>query len=757
MRRIVKWLKIGFVLGVLTFVALYFVLQSEWLYRDVVFPRLAKSVGGKISVGTINIRPWRLIELQDVKFQDESGGTNTIEQLKFHYQLLPLFSGKAVVDELYVNKAEIHLDSFLKKGSKKEVETSPQIDSKKPEEIPEAIKAKTAALYPRLKFLLDLKKIQLENLNIRASGEKLGENLPQTISLNKVDFEVDEFVSDTGGSVEFGFQLNSYDGKSVVQGSMEARVKSKIELQENREKVGLRLDVALSKFKGSIKGVNLDDISMNLGGLINLSEQAVDLSEILLKLTKVKDSLMELAGSAKLELKENSKLSKATFKTKIVSLNSSLLGYIPNFESQIEEGILSGQASGSYSLPRQFALKGELSLDGLKLERSTLNKETPASGNLSFDFNSKDSKYKINASKLQILSQDNLLGDAEFVGDLNIEDTKTTLAGDLNSTTLELDKILSLLPKADSKKVLSEIEKEEKNTNSSFEVSIQANLKNTKYNEIISRDASGLIVFGEQLLKGEDIVMSINSAPLKGSFIISTNDPMYKPTIDLDIRKLEIQPIVRSIDRKMAKNLSGLAERVTFRVENSWDPKDVGDAERDGDLRATFKNLKIPAYLQDTPPINLIFLPVKALDYSVGKIGKVLMPSEIVEAVDSLDDDERSGQIEFDEAQIQGLINGKGLTLKNTKFDSDILPTFTFYGPIGFDEKLDLVIGINILKVNVPLPVTGSLSFPLPDIPGFVPAVIRSLGHSVANIGGIFDSKEEKDREFFGDPETSED
>lgn len=395
-------------------------------------------------------------------------------------------------------------------------------------------------------------------------------------------------------------------------------------------------------------------------------------------------------------------------------------------------------------------LKGELVYSNNKLTFKDLNVTAKGTNSPKYEIltngeiSLKERIEFVGDSQLKVTKDDLLLGDLNHKGSLLFSDNSTILDGELYSSFLELDQLLALIP----------VKKEANNTEnkeSNFVANLKVKLGIVSYKNIKLTEASSDIHFGDNLISGENLLMNINNAPLKGSFILSTIEPLFKPTIDLDIRNLELHPIVKAFNEKASKDLYGDIKRLTFRIKNSWEKKDKGLKERDGDLRATFTNLKIPAYLQDTPPINLLFLPIKALEYVSDQVGGAFLPESIKKTTEIVNTETRSGQIEFNEAQVQGLINGKGITLSNTKFNSYVLPTLHFNGNIDFNEDLNLAIGIEVLKVPIPLPVTGSLSLPLPDLIGFLPAIVKSLGTSFTNISSILDSDEEKEKEFFGD------
>lgn len=751
-RRFVIVLEWVVLISCTLFLFLYFVLQSEWLYRSIIFPRVARNYGGTISVGAMNIKPWSLIELGEANFKDRLGNTNTISELKFRYALLPLLSGKAILEELHIKNASINLDHFLKKDVSAEKEAKAAVK----QNDPELLKEKSEEIYPNLSFLYELKKVSFANVDVTVAGNLIGYEKSKAIHVNKINFKIDDFQSNSGGDVEFALNLITDTEQSALPSYLEANLKTNIQLHPDRQKIGLKFNVDLNNLKGKFRDIPLDDVSVSLKSTLDFTLKDLTFKDVSIKATTSTSPILTANGSGKINFTDKTKYSSSTFDLKIDALHNEILNFTSSEPTIVEDGVLSGHLTGTSSQSKGITTNATLKLENLRLLDSPINKRFPATASLSFNIKGKDTSYVIDSSALEIRSEEKLLGNAKFVGSIDTIDSKTLVKGDLASDELAIDKIFQLFPKSEKKKEEKNYQVEEVKA-WPVGVDLQVKLANASYLKARSRDAYGAFKFEEGLLKGDNIEMFLNDGPLKASFIITLAEPMYKPTVDVDFRDVEIKPLLESYNVKTAEDLSGRLQRFTFKVKNSRSPDKVNETERDGDFRAIFKNLKIPAYLQDTPPINLIFLPIDAIGYLGGQLSSWILPEEVVEVADSLEE-ERAGQVEFEHAQFQGLINREGVTFGDTKLNSYVLPTFTFYGTIGFDESLDLVIGIELLKVPIPLPVTGSMSFPLPDLPGFVPAVVRSLGMSVLNIGAMFESDEELETMFFeGNDEEDED
>jgi Cu/Ag efflux protein CusF len=180
-------------------------------------------------------------------------------------------------------------------------------------------------------------------------------------------------------------------------------------------------------------------------------------------------------------------------------------------------------------------------------------------------------------------------------------------------------------------------------------------------------------------------------------------------------------------------------------LEGSLKSLDVNISAEARDIRKTlqghatvsFSRLIVPSTLQEQIPFNILFLPLDALITVFGGTLNMLLPASISSISDSirqtLDD---AGRLGIDNSIVDlGFDKGK-ILLKNVDINTKNLPDFTFKGSITSEDRLNLTVFIALLKLNLPLPIAGTMSTPLPDIMYLGPEIVRGLGLSVGSLAG---------------------
>jgi hypothetical protein len=156
-----------------------------------------------------------------------------------------------------------------------------------------------------------------------------------------------------------------------------------------------------------------------------------------------------------------------------------------------------------------------------------------------------------------------------------------------------------------------------------------------------------------------------------------------------------------------------------------------------GTARTKLSRLIVPSTLQSQVPFNILFLPFDALITVFGGTLNAILPSSISSISDGirqvLDD---AGRLGIDKGTVNLDFHRGKITCQQVEIDTKNLPDFTIKGSVSADDKLDFTMFIGLLKLNLPLPVAGTLSTPLPDVMYLGPEIVRGLGLSIGNIAG---------------------
>lgn len=130
---------------ILLLVALYFVLTSAFFVKQVVLPLASNALKADITVGDLQLSPFRRVVLRDVKVQPRGNEPLlTVKEVRAGYSLLAILRGNLKVSEVFIESPEItivegadgrsNLDLFLKNDSAEKARTTsgavPQVDVK---------------------------------------------------------------------------------------------------------------------------------------------------------------------------------------------------------------------------------------------------------------------------------------------------------------------------------------------------------------------------------------------------------------------------------------------------------------------------------------------------------------------------------------------------------------------------------------------------------------------------------------------------
>jgi hypothetical protein len=145
----------------------------------------------------------------------------------------------------------------------------------------------------------------------------------------------------------------------------------------------------------------------------------------------------------------------------------------------------------------------------------------------------------------------------------------------------------------------------------------------------------------------------------------------------------------------------------------------------------------VPSTLHGQVPFNILFLPFDALITVFGGTLNAILPKSVSSISDGirevLDD---AGRLGIEKGTVDLNFNQGKITCNKVEIDTKNLPDFTVKGSVTATDRLDFTIFIGLLKLNLPLPVAGTLSSPLPDVVLLGPEIVRGMGLSIGNIAG---------------------
>ncbi len=442
---------------------------------------------------------------------------------------------------------------------------------------------------------------------------------------------------------------------------------------------------------------------------------------------------------------------KATYAEQRLNVNGNLSLAAPSLIDLVASDIpwISGNIAGSIDLSLISGdverFEGEFRLDDVV---SSLPYE-PLSGKLvAMVAGAKGGGHK---GKLSLDLKNPIVGDVlnlSFDGGLATSEVRPSLTGNLHVPLLHVENVLALVPRSqqETKKEQSKL----RSSNSAdvesfpgpgvlpFDLGIDLDFQGWSIGTAKLKSLQGELGVTPVLYELRGLRVNFNDSEMEGDIRIPGDFSIDNLLLDFEAKNIELSEIVGVIDPRVGRDISGRVKRVKATTQESSSGSKGRDRVHVVSIGAAFESLQIPAYLQETPPINLLFLPLDALNATIGTLGSVVLPGELVEVVSSVNGSFKElGRIGFDEARIRLRIDSQGLRVEDTIFNGAIIPTLTFSGEVGVDGALEMVIGIEILKVPVPLTVGGTLGIPLPNLVSFPYEVARSIGLGIANIADL--------------------
>lgn len=261
-------------------------------------------------------------------------------------------------------------------------------------------------------------------------------------------------------------------------------------------------------------------------------------------------------------------------------------------------------------------------------------------------------------------------------------------------------------------------------------VSLSARLKEIHYNKIhLSQIDTNVRTTSTSSITDSSInVLTKKSGTLSLHVDGDVNEMLRMRMRGKNINLLPLAAVVQ----KRGELLEGAVNNID--VDLAFSPKQPRTSLT-GNARAKLSRCIVPSTLHDQVPFNILFLPFDALITVFGGTLNAMLPPSVSSISDSirqvLDD---AGRLGIENGEIDLTFDKGAITCRKFQIDTKNLPDFSIKGQVSPTNKLDFTIFIALLKLNLPLPVAGTLETPLPDLLYLGPEIIRGLGLSVGNI-----------------------
>ncbi|MCB0331258.1 MAG: hypothetical protein KDD70_16425 [Bdellovibrionales bacterium] len=746
-RACVIWIAL---IATCSLITIFFLLQSDWTYQTFLLPRLNRSLGGTVSVENFRVRLSKGIELTNVHFLDRAGNDNSIAKVVLHYRPLSFFSGEAELAEISIENANITLDAFLGNMGESDAERP------RPKSAEEA-----KALYPPMLSPLLVDKLSLKNVNIRVSGSRFGENYPTVIRLDEIAIEVTDFKTEDGGPLSVKFRYRTEGESSLLPSAAEVSLTSKITLRGDRETVGIESSLFVTGLEGKILETELLSQSLRLNAKMQLDTSGIEILRLSVQcLNRDEQQLLSLSGQGTVPYSGKG----IQAKLELENMRDEFLDLFPATKDFASSGNFSGHLSTHFASSKDFQLKANLTVQNLEIPQTPTRDLRKLTFALQTDLTQKGDSTKFSPLALQALEGDRAIGDIKIEGEYIGEGKRPRIDFTISSDSLDATAVASYFPTDSERSDISGANDQPPRESSAppefltmnipLDGSITAKVNSLNYKEVQLQNFRSSLRLQDGSAELSDTSLLLNNSPISIAARLNPNNSEKRFYARINGEGIELTPLIATFEPELGTEVSGRVQRLTITAASGSTSSTSAPESLQVDTRVKLQKLAVPAYLHETPPVNLLFLPIEVLDQTVGRIGRLVLPKSVTDIVSAANSSLKdAGRIVFDSAQVRLFTNSDGIQIRDTKFDGNVLPTLTFNGSIGFDEALDLVIGIEVLQIPVPLPVTGSLNLPLPNIAMFAPELVRSLGLGALNIGGLFAQKD--DSEFFSNSDGS--
>ena len=571
---------------------------------------------------------------------------------------------------------------------------------------------------------LTIEAIDISNLSLHLNDEMT----KQKVEINEFTTSIRTIAADKTASISIkqpasiAWEKTGLEESQSQSLSTTLQADAKLPLNQVLTPTGYAISTTIKDLRLSYPGISLP--TTNLTTNTKLKSRSGELT-----LTEMK--VQEINDLYSVSFKGALPVSKVMDSTGIVNVNTDKL----NLESYSAPGFSAQQGLLTTSLKLDLLekqIQGNVSLVNFSGSVANATIATPLNLNTELDASLKGKTIILGNNKITLSGE----SDSKIIDSLVASGTIATTNTNVNKSTLSIHAVsidvdaLQAAYSPQSAKASDQASTPSSNpTLPYYDISfssdkIKANsLTVNSINLPIKTKDSTISTDGAALKIGTSKINAQGNMNLAGEQVFSA-DVTSKAIESKDIHAL-LSPEAERFSEGALQNLSIKASGNLTNLNKSLLAK----------LSFNFEEVLLPNELQTVIPFSIIAIPFHVL----GSIGDIipsqLLPEAIVNSANAVSSGFRKQQqFGISDGTFSAAVENEVITISEMEFGTTVLPGVYYSGTVGFDGSIEIESGISILDVRVPLPITGTLTTPYPDVQAFAKSLITQFGVSVAKM-----------------------
>lgn len=253
------------------------------------------------------------------------------------------------------------------------------------------------------------------------------------------------------------------------------------------------------------------------------------------------------------------------------------------------------------------------------------------------------------------------------------------------------------------------------------------NTKDAKFNSLINLDHSE----GKWRVQSLEFLAKNPDLAIKASQIDQTG----KCSLNVNISELDLSIISELFSNLEKTNINGRITDLKFEGETTtYDFNNVLKNLR-GQLNFRLSDVLLPKQLIELVPFNILFLPLTTVGSVFEVIPANIIHDDLIDFGKNISDKLKNSQtFKIEEGEFNLSLLDDKIDLSEVKFGTDISGDIYLSGQVWRDQKIEIKSGYQVLGIKIPLPITGTLDEPIPDVEHFITGLVTEFGLSIVNL-----------------------